>query len=80
MLFSLLYRMYTLNVNLKEMYVDDLIYSTFIKRYGGRKMKIIELPIEFEFNGKKQCIYPSLIILHNELTLVDTGYTNFTFN
>ncbi|HDR3963935.1 TPA: MBL fold metallo-hydrolase, partial [Bacillus anthracis] len=26
-------------------------------------MKIIELPIEFEFNGKKQCIYPSLIIL-----------------
>ncbi|MBP0833400.1 MBL fold metallo-hydrolase, partial [Bacillus anthracis] len=27
-------------------------------------MKIIELPIEFEFNGKKQCIYPSLIILH----------------
>ncbi|MDD8003247.1 MBL fold metallo-hydrolase [Bacillus cereus] len=40
-------------------------------------MKIIELPIEFEFNGKKQCIYPSLIILHNELTLVDTGYTNF---
>ncbi|MRR79599.1 MBL fold metallo-hydrolase, partial [Bacillus anthracis] len=35
MLFSLLYRMYTLNVNLKEMYVDDLIYSTFIKRYGG---------------------------------------------
>ncbi|MFV0972925.1 MBL fold metallo-hydrolase [Bacillus sp. BSL6] len=40
-------------------------------------MKIIELPIEFEFNGKKQCIFPSLIILHNELTLVDTGYTNF---
>ncbi|MEF7558543.1 MBL fold metallo-hydrolase [Bacillus thuringiensis] len=40
-------------------------------------MKIIELPIEFEFNGKKQCIYPSLIILHNELTLVDTGYKNF---
>ncbi|MGE1127329.1 MBL fold metallo-hydrolase [Bacillus wiedmannii] len=40
-------------------------------------MKIIELPIEFEFNGQKQCIYPSLIILHNELTLVDTGYTSF---
>ncbi|WP_237981130.1 MBL fold metallo-hydrolase [Bacillus thuringiensis] len=40
-------------------------------------MKIIELPIEFEFNGQKQCIYPSLIILHNELTLVDTGYPNF---
>ncbi|TXR90626.1 MBL fold metallo-hydrolase [Bacillus sp. SH7-1] len=40
-------------------------------------MKIIELPIEFEFNEQKQCVYPSLIILHNELTLVDTGYTNF---
>lgn len=40
-------------------------------------MKIIELPIEFEFNGQKNCIYPSLIILKNELTLVDTGYTNF---
>ncbi|MDP7989434.1 MBL fold metallo-hydrolase [Bacillus sp. MHSD_36] len=40
-------------------------------------MKIRELPIEFEFNGQQQCIYPSLIILHNELTLVDTGYTNF---
>ncbi|MCW1241029.1 MULTISPECIES: MBL fold metallo-hydrolase [Bacillus] len=40
-------------------------------------MKIIELPIEFEFNGEKQCIYPSLIIVNNELTLVDTGYINF---
>ncbi|MDA2320134.1 MBL fold metallo-hydrolase [Bacillus albus] len=40
-------------------------------------MKIIELPIEFEFNGAKQCIYPSLIIINNELTLVDTGYVNF---
>ncbi|EJS76578.1 MBL fold metallo-hydrolase [Bacillus cereus] len=40
-------------------------------------MKIIELPVEFEFNGGKQCIYPSLIILNNELTLVDTGYMNF---
>ncbi|HDR3649545.1 TPA: MBL fold metallo-hydrolase [Bacillus anthracis] len=40
-------------------------------------MKIIELPIEFEFNGAKQCIYPSLIIIKNELTLVDTGYVNF---
>ncbi|MHA7105096.1 hypothetical protein ACW0JX_11685 [Bacillus sp. C-3-6] len=40
-------------------------------------MKIIELPIEFEFNGQKQCIYPSLIIVHNELTLVDTGYLSF---
>ncbi|MGE7632829.1 MBL fold metallo-hydrolase [Bacillus paramycoides] len=41
-------------------------------------MKIIELPIEFEYNGRKQCIYPSLIISNNELTLVDTGYTNFS--
>lgn len=40
-------------------------------------MKIIELPIEFEFNGQKNYIYPSLIILNNELTLVDTGYKNF---
>lgn len=40
-------------------------------------MKILELPIEFEFNGQKNHIYPSLIILNNELTLVDTGYTNF---
>ncbi|SIS06967.1 Glyoxylase, beta-lactamase superfamily II [Peribacillus simplex] len=40
-------------------------------------MKIIELPIEFEFNGQKNYINPSLIILKNELTLVDTGYPNF---
>ncbi|MEG7843204.1 MBL fold metallo-hydrolase [Bacillus mobilis] len=40
-------------------------------------MKIIELPIVFEFNGAKQCIYPSLIIINNELTLVDTSYINF---
>ncbi|GGP11663.1 MBL fold metallo-hydrolase [Oceanobacillus neutriphilus] len=40
-------------------------------------MKIIELPIEFEFNGQKNHIYPSLIILNDELTLVDTGYPDF---
>jgi glyoxylase-like metal-dependent hydrolase (beta-lactamase superfamily II) len=40
-------------------------------------MKIIELPIEFEFNGQKNNINPSLIISKNELTLVDTGYPNF---
>ncbi|KEK21784.1 MBL fold metallo-hydrolase [Bacillus gaemokensis] len=40
-------------------------------------MKIIELAIEFEFNGQKNYIYPSLILLNNELSLVDTGYTNF---
>jgi len=37
-------------------------------------MKIIELPIEFDFNGQKDCIYPSLVVINNELTLVDTGY------
>ncbi|WP_341517829.1 MBL fold metallo-hydrolase [Bacillus paramobilis] len=41
-------------------------------------MKIIELPIEYEFNGQKQFIYPSLVIANNELTLVDTGYINFS--
>lgn len=45
--------------------------------YGGRKMKIVELPIEFEFNGQKNYIYPSLIIVNNELTLADTGYPHF---
>ncbi len=39
--------------------------------------KIIELPIEYEFNGSIHTIYPSLIIVNNELTLVDTGYPNF---
>lgn len=40
-------------------------------------MEILELPIEFEFNGEKKVIYPSLIIHNNELTLVDTGYPDF---
>lgn len=40
-------------------------------------MEILELPIEFEFNGQKNQIYPSLIIANNDLTLVDTGYPNF---
>lgn len=40
-------------------------------------MEIVELAIEFEFNGQKNCIYPSLIVLNNELTLVDTGYVQF---
>ncbi|MEK4066301.1 MBL fold metallo-hydrolase [Peribacillus sp. FSL R5-0717] len=40
-------------------------------------MKIMELPIEFEFNGQKNHINPSLIISKDELTLVDTGYPNF---
>lgn len=40
-------------------------------------MKIIELNIDFEFNGQHQAICPSLVVLDNELTLVDTGYPNF---
>ncbi|MBN6189077.1 MBL fold metallo-hydrolase [Aneurinibacillus sp. BA2021] len=40
-------------------------------------MKIIELPIEYEYNGQKNHIYPSLLVLNNELALVDTGYPNF---
>lgn len=40
-------------------------------------MKIIELPIAFEFNGQTNTIFPSLIIANDELTLVDTGYPNF---
>ncbi len=40
-------------------------------------MKIVELPIKFEFNGQKNTIYPSLIVVNDELTLVDTGYSNF---
>ncbi|KWX89023.1 metal-dependent hydrolase [Paenibacillus riograndensis] len=40
-------------------------------------MKIIELPIEFEYNGQPNNIYPSLIVSENELTLVDTGYPGF---
>lgn len=55
----------------------SVIKSFSDEQYGGRKMKILELPIEFEFNGQKNYIYPSLIILNNELTLVDTGYTKF---
>lgn len=40
-------------------------------------MKIIELPIAFEYNGQTNTIFPSLIIVNDQLTLVDTGYTNF---
>lgn len=41
------------------------------------RMKIVELPIDFDFNGEKQRIYPSLISYKDQLTLVDTGYPNF---
>ncbi|KAI7253149.1 hypothetical protein KC345_g11406 [Hortaea werneckii] len=37
-------------------------------------MNIIELPIEFEYDGQPYYIYPSLIVSGEELTLVDTGY------
>ncbi|WP_416808002.1 MBL fold metallo-hydrolase [Bacillus thuringiensis] len=36
-------------------------------------MKIIELPIEFEFNGQKQCIYPSFLPLI-ENAILKHGY------
>lgn len=51
------------------------MYKQIINLEG--KMEIIELPIEFEFNGQKNFIYPSLVLLKDELTLVDTGYPNF---
>ena len=40
-------------------------------------MKIVELPISFEFNDQQNVIYPSLIVSENELALVDTGYPCF---
>lgn len=43
---------------------------------GGEIMQIIELPIEYELNGQIDIIYPSLVIVNDELTLVDTGYKN----
>lgn len=40
-------------------------------------MNIIELPIEFEYDGQSYFIYLSLIVSGEELTLVDTGYPLF---
>jgi glyoxylase-like metal-dependent hydrolase (beta-lactamase superfamily II) len=40
-------------------------------------MNIIELPIEFEYEGHSYSIYPSLIVSGKELTLVDAGYPLF---
>lgn len=40
-------------------------------------MNIIELPIQFEYEGQPYYIYPSLIVSGEELTLVDTGYPQF---
>lgn len=51
------------------------MYKQIINLEG--KMEIIQLPIEFDFNGQKNYIYPSLVLLKDELTLVDTGYPNF---
>jgi len=76
-----MFHYYSLSIftnNYKVMLKTSNAYSVFeYVIYGGRNMKILELPIEFEFNGQKNTIYPSLIILNNELTLVDTGYANF---
>jgi len=43
------------------------MYKQIINLEG--KMEIIELPIEFDFNGQKNYIYPSLVLLKDELTL-----------
>ena len=40
-------------------------------------MSILELAIEFEYEGLPYYIYPSLIVSGEELTLVDTGYPLF---
>lgn len=40
-------------------------------------MNIIELPIAFEFNGRQNVIYPSLMVSGDELALVDPGYPGF---
>ncbi|KUP24280.1 MBL fold metallo-hydrolase [Paenibacillus sp. DMB5] len=40
-------------------------------------MNIIELPVEFMYEGQQYYIYPSLIVSDNELILVDTGYPGF---
>ncbi len=41
------------------------------------QLKIIELPIAYEFQGQRDTLYPSLIVWKDELTLVDTGYPGF---
>ncbi|WP_340024035.1 MBL fold metallo-hydrolase [Paenibacillus sp. FSL K6-1096] len=40
-------------------------------------MKIIELPIQFLYEGQPYLIYPSLIVSGEKLTLVDAGYPGF---
>lgn len=40
-------------------------------------MEILELPIEYRYEGQPYNIYPSLIVLDDELILVDTGYPGF---
>lgn len=40
-------------------------------------IKIEQLNIQFEYEGTEYEIHPSLIILDEELTLVDTGYPGF---
>lgn len=40
-------------------------------------MKIIELPVQFQYEGQSYLIYPSLIVCGEELALVDAGYPGF---
>lgn len=40
-------------------------------------LQVIDLPIEFEFNGQVNTICPSLIVYQDELILVDAGYPGF---
>lgn len=40
-------------------------------------MKIIELPIQFQYAGQPYLIYPSLIVSGEALALVDAGYPGF---
>ncbi len=42
-----------------------------------RHPSIVELPIAYEFQGRHDTLYPSLIVWRDELTLVDTGYPGF---
>jgi glyoxylase-like metal-dependent hydrolase (beta-lactamase superfamily II) len=38
---------------------------------------IIELPIAYDYQGQNHTINPSLVVMKDELTLVDTGYPGF---
>ena len=40
-------------------------------------IQIEELEIKFNYEGHEYAIYPTLIVLEEALTLVDTGYPGF---